>query len=96
MKMFVPGLATVLLLAGCGSQLPSYPVAPPLPAETIPLPPVSEEQLIWHPGDWVYVDGSYRYEAGRYEPRGDHGALWTRGHWAGTAGNYIWVPGSWS
>ena len=88
-------LAMPLLLAGCGSAIPAYPVPPPLPAETIPLPPVSEQPLIWRPGDWVYVGGSYRYEPGRYEPKGSH-ALWTPGHWAGTTGNYIWIPGAWS
>ena len=93
--MKAAALATAILLAGCGSTLPSYPVAPPLPAESIPLPPVSEDALIWHPGDWVYVGGSYRYEAGRYEPLGTHGRYWAPGHWAGSRGNYAWVPGAW-
>ncbi len=101
MKIHVPNFAafiltTSILLAGCTAQVPDYPMPPPLPAETIPLPPVSEEQLIWHPGDWLYVAGSYRYEPGHYEPRGNHGALWTRGHWAGTSGHYVWLPGAWS
>ncbi len=96
MRVLAAALAAPLLLAGCGSTLPSYPVAPALPPETIPLPPVSEAPLVWHPGDWAYVDGSYRYERGRYEPQGNHGLLWTRGHWTGTSGHYSWVPGAWS
>ena len=95
MKVAAAGLAATLLLAACGSSPPSYPVPPPLPAEMIPLPPVSEEALIWRPGDWLYVDGSYRYDPGRYEPRGAHGPVWVGGHWTGTRGNYAWMPGGW-
>ena len=96
MRVLAAGLAASLMLAGCGSTLPSYPVPPVLPPETIPLPPVSEAPLIWRPGDWAYVNGSYRYEAGRYEPQGHHGTLWTRGHWMGASGHYTWVSGTWS
>ena len=95
MRMSVPWLAGALLLAGCGSQLPTAPSAPPLPAETIPLPPVSEAPMVWRPGDWLYTDGSYRYDPGRYEPQAGH-TLWTPGHWTGTRGSYAWVPGAWS
>ena len=96
MKPAIAALALTLLAAGCGSSLPAYPVPPPLPAESIPLPPVSEDELIWRPGDWQYVDGSYRFDPGHYEPRGSHGTLWTRGHWAGPAAHAVWVPGAWS
>ena len=96
MRFATIGLAATLLLAGCGSQLPSAPTAPPLPPETVPLPPVSEAPLIWHPGDWLYIGGSYRYQPGEYEPRGNHGTLWTPGHWVGDSGHYGWVPGGWS
>lgn len=95
MTRHVAWLAAALVLAGCGSQMASYPSAPALPAETIPKPPVSEAELVWRPGDWLYVGGSYRYDPGHYEPRSDH-TLWTRGHWTGTRGNYAWVPGAWS
>jgi hypothetical protein len=96
-KLTLPVLGTTLLLAACGAQMPPYPVAPALPPEVVPLPPVSEQQLIWRPGDWAYVDGSYRYEAGGYEPlTPGHGTLWTRGHWIGDKGHYQWVPGQWS
>ncbi len=96
MKLAVCGLTTVLLLAGCGSSLPGYPAPPVLPAESIPLPPVSEDPLVWRPGDWLYVGGSYRYEPGRYVPAAGHGLLWTRGHWTGARGSYVWVDGAWS
>ena len=96
MKLSSPALGVLLLLGGCGSSLPGTPVSPPLPAETIPLPPVSEERLIWHPGDWAYSGGSYRYDAGHYEPAGSHGTLWTAGHWTGARGDYAWVPGAWN
>ncbi len=89
-------LAAVLGLGGCTAWAPGFPAPPPLPAETIPLPPVSDQALIWQPGDWTYFDGSYRYEAGRFVPRGDHRAAWTFGHWVGTQGQYRWVPGGWN
>ena len=69
---------------------------PALPAETIPLPPVSEEELIWQPGDWAYFGGSYRYEPGHYVPRAGRRAAWAFGHWAGRSPHYVWVPGGWS
>ena len=93
--MKLAALAATLLMAGCGAAVPTYPTAPPLPAERIPLPPVSEAPLIWHPGDWVYVGGSYRYEAGRYEPAGNHSTIWVPGHWTGSRRDYAWIPGAW-
>ena len=89
-------LATTLLLGACAAQVTSAPVAPPLPAETIPLPPVSNEALLWQPGDWVFFGGSYRYEPGRFVPAAGHGSAWLPGHWVGTRGQYAWAPGSWN
>ena len=89
------GFAAFLVLAGCATPAPSFPVPPPLPAETIPLPPVSSTQLIWHPGDWAYSGDSYRYEPGRYETLVGHGPIYVFGHWTGSVGQYAWVPGRW-
>ena len=49
MRITTATLAATLLLAGCGSALPGYPAPPPLPAERIPLPPVSEDSLVLAP-----------------------------------------------
>jgi hypothetical protein len=95
MKMTVPALVGALLLAGCATNGPAYPVLPPLPAETIPLPPVSETQLNWQPGDWVYTNGSYRYDAGHYVPAAGHSTTWVFAHWSGTPDSPVWVPGGW-
>jgi hypothetical protein len=86
----------VLLLAGCVvAPPPPFPTPPQLPAEVIPLPPVSETQLVWQPGDWTFVDGSYRYEPGHYVPAAGHGSQWVFGHWAPDPAGPIWVPGHW-
>jgi hypothetical protein len=97
MKILVPALAGALLVAGCVVQQPSYPAPPPLPAEVIPLPPVSDAPLTWRPGDWVFAGGSYRYDAGRYVPAVGHGRNWMFAHWAvGPQGGMVWVPGGWA
>ena len=87
-------VACALLLARCAAPA-AFPTPPALPAETVPLPPVSSTRLIWHPGDWDYSGGSYRYQPGRYEALDDHGGTYLFAHWAGSDGQYAWVPGSW-
>lgn len=94
MKLPVIALAAALLLAGCVGPA-QFPVPPPLPAEIIPLPPVSEAAIIWQPGDWAFAGGSYRYEAGRYVPAAGHGTNWMFGHWAPEGNAVVWVPGHW-
>ncbi len=103
MKTLVPALAGALLLAGCvaeapplaGGPVPAPP--PPLPAETIPRPPVSNVPLAWRPGDWVFANGSFRYEPGHYVQAAGHSRDWVFGHWAmAPQGGYVWVPGGWA
>ncbi|WP_158744625.1 hypothetical protein [Acidisphaera sp. L21] len=97
MNRIVPALVATMLVGACTAHVASaYPVPPALPAETMPLPPVSSETLVWQPGDWVFTGGSYRYDAGRYIPAAGHGPNWVFGHWIGTDGNYAWVPGGWN
>ena len=95
MKIRVTALVVAVLVSACTAQIPAFPTPPPLPAETIPLPPVSDEPLVWQPGDWTYLDGSYHYDPGHYLPQAGHGSNWAFGHWVGTRGNYSWVPGQW-
>ena len=95
MKLTVPALAALVLLSACATRAPAFPTPPALPVVKIPLPPVSEVQLIWQPGDWAYSNGSYRYDSGRYVPADGHSGSWQFGHWAGTTGHYAWVPGGW-
>ncbi len=100
MKRLLPVLAGTLLLAGCvttATPVASAPVPPPLPAETRPLPPLSNAPLTWQPGDWVYTGGSYRYQPGQYVPAAGHSRDWAFGHWAmGPQGGYVWIPGGWA
>lgn len=96
MKILVGALAGALLLSGCATAVAdAYPMPPPLPAETRPLPPVSDNTLSWRPGDWTFAGGSYRYEAGGWVDAAGHGGTWQFGHWTGTRGQYVWSPGHW-
>ena len=96
MKLTLPALASLALLAGCvQAPPPAFPVPPPLPAEVLPLPPVSETQLDWQPGDWAFVNGSYLYNPGQYVPAAGHSANWVFAHWAAVPGGPSWVPGHW-
>lgn len=94
----LPMLAGLTLLAGCAPpmQTAAYPAPPPLPAEVLPLPPVSEAPLVWQPGDWSFGGGSYRYDPGHYVPAGGHSRQWVFAQWApGPGGTPAWVPGHW-
>jgi hypothetical protein len=92
--------AGLVLLAGCLSApieatgLP-YPAPPPLPPETVPLPPVSEEALIWQPGYWDWTGGGYIWREGHWDRRGEHSTEWMPGYWALEGGIWRWVPGHW-
>jgi hypothetical protein len=96
-KLTLPALASLALLAGCvqAAVAPAYPTPPPLPAEVLPLPPVSETPLVWEPGDWMYANGSYRYNAGQYVPAAGHSRQWVFAQWAPGPGGPVWVPGHW-
>ena len=95
MKIATAAMFAALMLNACSAQMPVFPTPPPLPAETMPLPPVSDTPLVWQPGDWTYLDGSYHYDPGTYVPQAGHGANWAFGHWTGSNGNYAWIAGQW-
>ncbi len=95
MRILLPALLGATLLAGCVAAPPPFPQPPPLPAETIPLPPVSETPLVWRPGDWVFTGGSYHYDPGAYIPAQGHSRQWEFGHWGVQGGVPVWVPGQW-
>ena len=75
-------LALGLTLAGCVAAPPPSPcpAIPPLPAEFIPKPPVSEAPLVWRPGHWVWTGAGYALQQGMYVPR-LHGNTWLPGFW---------------
>jgi hypothetical protein len=96
-KLSLPVLASLALLAGCvpPPTPAAYPVPPPLPAEVLPLPPVSETPLVWQPGDWAYLNGSYAYNPGAYVSAVGHSRNWEFAHWAPGPGGPMFVPGHW-
>jgi len=90
----------VLGLAGCVAQLPyatpPYPAPPPDKVEQRPLPPLSEEQLVWQPGHWDWTGGGYEWQPGRYVPLGGHSTNWMPGWWdRDAAGVWVWRPPHW-
>lgn len=71
---------TLFLLLACGGGLPVPPIAAESPRPTIPVPrppPVAVPETVPDPpeeaGDWVWVDGSWRFGLGRW--------VWNRGGW---------------
>jgi len=96
MRRVILGIFMVTL-AGCANRDPC-PIAPPLNAETIPLPPVSEDQLIWQPGHWDWNGTGYIWRDGKYaklEPGQSN--MWVPGWWElpPNASRCVWNPGHW-
>ena len=87
-------LTIALALAACTAPQ-TVPPVPPLQAEIVPRPPVSDVVLIWRPGDWEWTGGGYVWRPGAYEPAGAHSNKWLPGHWEGTGTSYSWMPGHW-
>jgi hypothetical protein len=97
MRCIAVGLAAVAL-AGCVSEtryVATYPPPPPVPAETIPKPPVSEDPLIWQPGHWDWSGSQYTWQQGMWIKREGHGTQWQDGYWSNTGGTSKWVPAHW-
>ena len=93
------GLAAILVavgLAACqqGSQ-PPYPPPPPLRAESMGKPPVTETLLIWQPGHWDWTGGGYEWVPGSFVPREGHGELWMPGYWEKADDGWHWRPAHW-
>ncbi len=81
-------------LAGC-TVPQSCPAVPPLQAEIMPLPPVSEQQLVWQPGAWEWNGSTYLWRAGQFVPK-QGSTTWVPGSWAwDTAQRCVWVPAHW-
>jgi hypothetical protein len=86
----------MLLLGGCAVVPAAAP--PPVPAlqpETVPLPPVAEQPLIWQPGHWDWNGTTYVWAPGHYVLATGHGPRWQFGYWALSNGGYTWVPAHW-
>ncbi len=94
-------LATALVVGGCvaaGPQMGAnpYPPPPPVQAEIVPKPPVSEDPLIWRPGHWDWTGGSYVWTQGAWVAREGHGTNWQDGYWTqGPNGQWVWLPAHW-
>jgi hypothetical protein len=77
-------------------QQASSPTAPPpIPVETVPKPPVSEEPLIWQPGHWDWTGSAYVWTQGSWVVRAGHGTQWQDGYWVNQGASWVWVAGHW-
>jgi hypothetical protein len=84
------------VVAGPGPGINPYPPVPALRAEIIPKPPVSEDQLIWQPGHWDWLGGSYAWTAGQWVPAAGHSANWQFGYWTSNSERqWVWIPAHW-
>ncbi len=101
-------LATGLPLSGC-AKMPAgmpgsaasanaanpYPQPPPIPPETRPQPPISENALMWEPGHWDWNGASYVWNHGQWIDRTGHGTSWQDGYWTNAGGAWTWIPAHW-
>ena len=100
MRRLLPFL-TVALLVGCTTPPPPLAVNPnpPVPAlrvETMPAPPVSEEEQIWRPGYWDWDgSGGYSWREGMWVAKAGHGTQWLEGYWSRDTGIWTWVRAHW-
>lgn len=94
----VLGLALAPQVQAAGLY-PFPPVPEPTP-ETMPLPPVSYQAQIWHPGYYDFDGQAYHWMPGSWMVRTpEMTGQWLPGHWeqvrAGYHVRYTWVPGHW-
>jgi hypothetical protein len=96
-------LIPLLALASCANppstgvvMVPNpYPIVPPPVAEQRPLPPPSEDQLVWRPGEWEWADNGYVWRPGQYETLAGHSNQFLPGHWAAHGNSWVWERGHW-
>ncbi len=93
------GLA-LLGLGACASSQPMVavnpnPPIPALPAETVPLPPVSAAALTWQPAHYDWTGTFYRLVSGTYVPAEGHQA-WAPAWWSLQNGAWVWMPAHWA
>jgi hypothetical protein len=94
-------LLVASLLAGCSEKqrsadCNSYPPVPALITETMPLPPVAAEPLMWQPGHWDWSDSGFVWANGQYVPAEGHGNLWMPGWWSRGETGCAWQPPHWT
>ncbi len=89
-------LLLLLVLGGCTTVDPAYPVVPQPLAERVPAPPRSAEPLSWRPGYCDWVNDEYLWTPGDWVPLAGHGTLWQDGYWRRTGfRTYQWVRPGW-
>ncbi len=98
-QLMTAALLGALTLAGCtaptGVAYNPNPPPPPVRAEIIPLPPVSEQVSIWQPGHWDWAGNGYAWREGRWVQRAGHGTTWQDGYWSNASAQWTWVPAHW-
>ena len=71
------------------------PDVPPLPPETVALPPVTDQPIIWQPAHWDWTGNGYVLQPGMYVPLTGHSNQWLPAHWALVGGTWVWQPAHW-
>jgi len=96
-------LGAALSLGACVQEQPVIvgpgpnpnPPPPPPQAEQRPLPPVSEDPLVWRLGGWEWVGNGYVWRGGEWEALGTHSNQYLPGHWDVQNGAWVWERGHW-
>jgi hypothetical protein len=78
-----------------GAPANPYPPPPPMQPEQRPLPPVSEQQLVWRMGGWEWAGTGYVWQPGQWEPLAGHSNQYLPGHWTAVNGTWVWERGHW-
>ena len=96
-------LGVAAALPGCAPDTPVVagpgpnpnPPVPPRREETRPLPPVSEDQMVWRMGGWEWVGSGYVWRDGEWEKLGTHSNEYLPGHWKIENNAWVWERGHW-
>ena len=93
-----PIFLAILLLAVTACETvdqPPYPPVPPLRAEAMAKPPVTETLLIWQPGYWDWNGAGYEWKPGQFVARDGHGGNWMPSYWQKTDRGWNWARAHW-
>jgi hypothetical protein len=102
----VAGLAAAIFLGSVGAQAAGVgqaPTVPPAPVLDQPLAPAANDtpdeqptlQHVWVPGHWRWSEGSYVWEAGRWEVPPAANVAWVAPQWQRQGNGYGLKEGFW-
>lgn len=77
-----------------GVENPTYLPPPPTPAVSAPSTPAPNDSSFWLPGEWVYQNNQYQWQAG-YWTEQYQDWVWEPSCYVNTPRGYVYVAGYW-